>query len=254
MLAQERYNKIQELLIANNAVRVSELTKLFDVSLETVRRDLEFMESQGMLKRVHGGAILKENGEIQSSRSKRQNVLVEQKKEIGEFVSRYISEGDSIAMDASTTNHAIASVLKTKFKKLTIFTNYLPIINELSDMPNYDIIIPGGILSNEELSITGDIAEQAVGKYRMNKMLMSVSGISLKDGLTDFGFNEYQIKKKLMEISKEIYVVADSTKFGKVSLIKVCNFDDINMIITDSKLQDNIKHSFLKEGIEVINS
>jgi len=254
MLAQERYNKIQELLILNNAVRVSELTKLFDVSLETVRRDLEYMESQGMLKRVHGGAILMENSEIQSSRTKRQNVLVDQKREIGEIVARYITEGDSIAMDASTTNHIIASVLKTKFKKLTIFTNYLPIVNELADMQNYDIIIPGGILNTEELSITGDLTEQSIGKYRMSKMLMSVSGISLKDGLTDFGFGEFQIKKKMMEISQEIYVVADSTKFGKVSLIKVCDFDDINMIITDKKLKDNIKQSFIKEGIEVINS
>ena len=254
MLAQERYNKIQELLLSDNVVRVSKLTTLFGVSLETVRRDLEHMEGQGLLKRVYGGAVLSENSENQPTRVKRQAVLTEQKREIAELVCRYICEGDSIAMDASTTNHVIASVLKTKFKSLTILTNCLSIINELSDMPDYKIIIPGGILNTDELSITGDFIERSLDNFRMNKMLISMSGISLRDGLTDFGFGECQVKKKMISISRELYVVADSTKFGKVSLIKVCDFQDINMIITDSKLSETIKQAFVKEGVEIVNS
>lgn len=253
MLAEERYQQILEILKENNSVKVSVLTKKFGVSVETVRRDLEYMENEGILKRVHGGAVLDKIDCVQQSLPAREKENIAKKHEIGEIASCFIREGQSLAMDASTTNHEVAKVLKARFKKLTVLTNYLPIINELQGMTNYTILIPGGILRNEEQSIIGDMAEENIEKFHVDTAFVSISGISLRNGLTDYGFGEVKVKKKLMEISQETMVLADSSKFDVVSLMKVCGLSDVDRIITDSGLNASILDQYRKSGVEVVN-
>lgn len=252
MLAQDRYKKIRDILEAENSVKVSTLTALFGVSLETVRRDLEFMESEGMLKRVHGGAVLEKINGTQSTFAVRENEYKQQKAEIGETASRFIEEGQSIAMDASTTNYEVAKIIKMKFSRLTVLTNSISIINELSDMDNYTIIVPGGILRKDELSLIGDMAEDNVGNFHVDTAFISMSGISLREGLTDYGFGEVSMKKKMMKAAQEVIVLASSNKFDVVSLLKVCDFNDINMIVTDSGLKDSTLEKYKHTGIEIV--
>ena len=254
MLAQDRYKKISEILEKDNSVKVSVLTDLFGVSVETVRRDLEYMEGEGLLKRVHGGAVLEKINGTQSTFAIRESEYREQKAEIGEIAYRYVKEGQSIAMDASTTNYEVAKVLKQKFKRLTILTNSVSIINELLDMENYTIILPGGILRKDEMSLIGDMAEENLDSFHVDTAFISMSGISLREGLTDYDFGEVSMKKKMMKIAQEIVVLANSSKFDVVSLLKVCNFNDVNMIITDSGLKENMLEKYRKSGVEVINA
>lgn len=254
MLIQERYRKILDILERENSVKVSALTKLFNVSVETIRRDLEHMENQGLLKRVHGGAVLDRINGFQNPFPVRETKYTAEKMQIGEIVSNYIKENQSIAMDVSTTNYEIAKVLKTRFNHLTILTNSLPIINELSNMEKYTLIIPGGVIQNDELSIVGDMAEDNLNHFHVDTALISISGISLREGLTDYCFEEIRIKKKMMSIAQENIIVADHSKFDTVSLVKVCDLDDISMIITDSNLKEGIKEKYRKNGIEVISS
>lgn len=254
MLAQERYKKIMELLESDNSVKVANLTKLFNVSVETVRRDLEYMETQGMLKRVHGGAVLDKIDGTQSSFITREKKFAKEKKQIGEFVSSYIKENQSIAMDVSTTNLEVARVLKSKFQRLTVLTNSLPIINELSNMDKYTLIVPGGVIRQEELSIVGDLTEDNFKHFHVDTALISISGISLREGLTDYCFDEIRIKKKMMSIAQEVIILADSSKFDTVSLVKVCDFDEIDLIVTDSNIKDSVLNKYGKQGIEIISS
>jgi len=253
MLIQERHRRIMDILERENSVKVSTLTKLFNVSVETIRRDLEHMENQGLLKRVHGGAVLDKINGFQNPFIIREAKYTAEKMQIGEIVSRYIKENQSIAMDVSTTNYEIAKVLKTKFSRLTVLTNSLPIINELSNMEKYTLIIPGGVIRQEELSIVGDMAEENLNHYHVDTALISISGISLREGLTDYCFEEIRIKKKMMSMAQEIIIVADHSKFDTVSLVKVCDLDDIDMIITDSNLKDTVKEKYRKNGVEVIS-
>lgn len=253
MLAQDRYKKISEILEKDNSVKVSTLTKLFGVSIETIRRDLEYMESEGLLKRVHGGAVLERTHGFQNTFANRENEFREQKEEIGEIAARYIREGQSIAMDVSTTNYEVIKVIKKKFQKLTILTNSLSIINEIADKEGYTVIVPGGILRREELSFIGNMAEDNIGNFHVDTAFISMSGISLREGLTDYGFGEVSIKKRMMKIAQETIVLADSSKFDVVSLLKVCDFNDINMIITDSNLKESVLDKYRKSGIEIVN-
>lgn len=253
MLAQDRYKKISEILEKENSVKVNTLIKLFGVSIETVRRDLEYMENEGLLKRVHGGAVLERIDSIQNTYNIREKEYMEQKAEIGEIAARFIKEGQSIAIDVSTTNLEVVKVIKRKFQNLTILTNSLSIQNELVDMPGYTVITPGGILRREENSFLGEMAEENISRFHVDTAFISVSGISLREGLTDYGFGEISIKKKMMKIAQENIVLADSSKFDVVSLLNVCSFDDVNMIITDSNLKEAILEKYLRNGIEVVN-
>jgi DeoR family transcriptional regulator, fructose operon transcriptional repressor len=253
LLVQDRYKKICDILERENSVKVTTLTNLFGVSVETIRRDLEYLEGEGLLKRVHGGAVLERINGLQSTFNCREDEYKEQKAEIGEIASRYIREGQSIAVDVSTTNYEVIKVLKQKFKKLTIITNSLSILNELADMEGYTVIALGGILRGDELSFIGAMAEENISKFHVDTAFISMSGISLREGLTDYGFGEVSIKKKMMKIAQENIVLADSSKFDVVSLLKVCDFNDINMIITDSSLKQSLHEKYQKNGIEVIN-
>ncbi|SIS02138.1 transcriptional regulator, DeoR family [Peribacillus simplex] len=253
MLAHERYEKIVDLLRKNKSIKVSSVTKLFGVSTETVRRDLEHLEKEGYLRRVRGGAVLDDVNSNEINFTLRETKHIEEKKEIAEIATRYVMEGQSIALDVSTTNTEFAKALKKKFQRLTILTNSLIIANELAEMPYYTILMPGGVLRNEELCIVGQIAEEFFKGFHIDAFFMSISGISLTEGLTDYGLGEYQVKMKMLEISRNCTVLADSSKFDFASLLKVCQFDRIDRIISDSKLPEKILKKYEKEGIEIVN-
>ncbi|NMM65203.1 DeoR/GlpR transcriptional regulator [Clostridium sp. P21] len=253
MLAQDRYAKILKMLNQEKSIKVSALTKLFNVSIDTVRRDLESLEKEGLLKRVYGGAVLEKTNSKELHFTERETKHIEEKKEIGEIACRYIKEGQSIAMDVSTTNHEIAKAMKNKFDKLTIITNSLLIAMEFCNKEKYNIILTGGLLRQEELCIVGNLAENFIKNFHIDTAFISMSGISINEELTDYGLGELQIKRKMMERAQQVIVVADSSKFDVVSLLKAASFDEIDAIITDSKLNKKVLDKYKEFGIEITN-
>ncbi|WP_082341179.1 DeoR/GlpR family DNA-binding transcription regulator [Sporosarcina globispora] len=119
--------------------------------------------------------------------------------------------------------------------------------------PHYTILLPSGVLRNEELCIVGSMAEEFFEGFHIDTFFMSISGISLTEGLRDYGVGEYQVKKKMLENSQSCIVLADSSKFDGASLLKVCHFERIVRIISDSKLSEKILQKYNKEGIEIVN-
>ncbi|WP_449354741.1 DeoR/GlpR family DNA-binding transcription regulator [Virgibacillus natechei] len=253
MFAKERHKEIVKMVRKDKSVKVSHLMKCFHVSFETIRRDLEFLEKQGFLTRVHGGAVLEEVNSRELSFTVRESKFLKEKQEIANKATNYVLEGQSIAMDVSTTNTEFAKALKKQFKRLTVLTNSMTIANELSEMPDYTIIFAGGILRNQELCTVGDFTEDFITQFHIDTFFMSISGISLTKGLTDYGAGELQVKKKMMEIAQDKIVLADSSKFDIVSLLNVCPFDQVNRIITDSNIGENILEKYRNIGVEIVN-
>ncbi|MFC0273339.1 DeoR/GlpR family DNA-binding transcription regulator [Metabacillus herbersteinensis] len=253
MFAQQRQQQIIELLKKENSVKASKLVDLFKVSLETIRRDLESLEGQGLLKRVHGGAVFNKSNETEQTFLSRELLNKAEKQEIATIASSYIKEGQSIALDVSTTNTELAKVIKQKFERLTILTNSLPIALELAEKPHFTIILVGGMLRNQELCVVGELAESFVSQFHIDTLFLSMSGISLTAGLTDYGVGEVQLKKKLLLMASKCYVVADSSKFDGKSLLKVCDFVDVKGIITDSRLDLTVKKKYNTNGISIID-
>ena len=253
MLAEERKEKIIQMLEKNGNVKVSDLTRLFNVSLQTIRRDLEVLESEGLIKKVYGGAILKRKRIQDFTHSVREKQSLAEKDEIAEIALKLIEEGDSIALNDSTTNLAIAKKIKKKFKNLTIISNSLLIVSELSNVEGFNIILAGGILNVKEQAFFGEITERILDEFIIDKAFIAVSGFSLQTGITDYPLEEVQLQKKLLEISQRAVIIADSSKLESTSLIKVRDAADVDLLVTDSNITPEIKKSYEEAGIHIIN-
>ena len=254
MLANDRYNKILEVLEREGSVKTSKLVTLLGISLETARRDLDFLEKQGSLQKVHGGAILKNKEGNNLTYSLREVKNTEEKKEIANLALNYIIEGETIALNSSTTNIEIAKLIKNRYSSLTVVTNSLLIAEELADLKGINLILAGGVYNKSEYAFLGEITSKFLDKFSVDKSFVSVGGISLKRGITDFLTDEVLVERKMIEIAEEVIVLADSSKIDSNSLIKICNTEDIDFIITDSKLDEDIKQKYINENIKIINS
>jgi DeoR family fructose operon transcriptional repressor len=253
MLVHERHNAILQLLHENQSVKVNELIEKFRVSFETIRRDLESLEKEGFLKRVHGGATLPASDyQKELSFTVRELKRVKEKSELAQTAAKLVSEGQSLFLDVSTTNTEFAKVLMRTFERLTILTNSFTISSLLMNKPGFTIIFIGGVVRNSEQCVVGDIAEDFVSRFHADIFFMSVSGISLTEGLTDYGMGEIQLKKKMMASSSKIIVLSDSSKFGAVSLSHVCRFDEIHCIVTDSNIDPQLVRTYEEQGVNVI--
>lgn len=251
MLAQERYSIIMEMLELNKIVKVPELCEKFNVSIETVRRDLEFLEQEGKLKRVYGGAVLQSKSGAEPSYNTRSTKNAKEKIMIGKKTAELISDGETLMIDLGTTTLEVARHLKNK-KNLTIITNCLTIAQELVNVPTFRVILPGGILRPNELALSGFISEQFMKEFNVDKTIIGVGGITKDTGITDYHLEETRVRKIMIENGKQIIAVADHSKFGIKALVKVCSIQDVDTIVTNDKLNKKIAQEYIEEGIKVI--
>ena len=252
MLANDRYNKILEILERDGSVKTSKLVTLLDISLETVRRDLDFLEKQGSLQKVHGGAISKLKENIGMSYSYRETKNIKEKQEIAKLALNYIKEGETIVLNSSSTNVEIAKLIKDRFTSLTVITNSLLIAQELADLKGINLVLAGGIYNKNEFAFLGELTARFLENFSVDKSFICVGGISLKRGITDFLTEEVLVEKKMMEIAEEIIILADSTKIETNSLIKICELNEIDSIITDKNLNISIEKNYIENGIKII--
>lgn len=253
MLAQERYNFILEILQNKTTVRVSHLMHALNVSGETIRRDLEYLEKEGHLTRVYGGASTVKFDTNQGSFQARASKNIGQKEEIAKFALKYVSEGQSISLDYSTTSLAFAHELKNHFKSLTIVTNSSEILNEIFDVNTFNIIFCGGLFNHCELSFFGEQAKAVINGLNIDTAFIGVGGISLREGCTETFYEGAEMLRNFINAAQRKIVLVDSSKFDKVTLIKVCDLSDIDMIITDSSIKKNVLDKYRNHDIEVIN-
>lgn len=251
MLATDRRNEILKTLSIEGSVKVSKLTREFDVSVETIRRDLEILEKKELLKRVHGGAILKGNKPGKLNYSKRKDEFINEKIEIAKKAVTHIEEGSLIVLNNSTTNLEIAKEIKHHFEDLTIITNSLMIVNELADKENFTLILLGGVLNSKEYSFDGQFVEGMLSNFIAHKAFLSVGGVSLLRGVTDYLMSEIHIQKQFMEIAQEVIILVTSNNIDNESLVKIADIEDINLIITDSNLNPDILQKYTEYGVEI---
>lgn len=252
MLAEERREKILNELEKTKVVKAMELAEKYNVGVETIRRDFDALEKQGGLKKIYGGAALPEKEAKDLGYSARMTSEINEKTEIAKKTIKLIDEYDTIFLNDSSTNIYLAKEIAEQIKNLTVITNSLTIASELSKIKNFNIILAGGFLDNEEKAFFGAITEDIISKFIVNKAILSVSSISLKDGLTDFPLKEVDIQKAMIKYSKELIILANSQKFETTALIKVADLENIKAVVTDSKIPKNILENYKTQGIEII--
>jgi len=252
VLAIERRQKIMAMLNENKSVLVPELAKLFNVTEETIRRDLEKLEKEGLLKRTYGGAVLVENYNVDIPFEFRNVTNIEGKKQIALSLIKYIEDGDTLVMDSSTSALQVAKLLKTK-KKITVITNSEQIINELKVFEDtIKVISTGGTLRNKSLSLVGPIAEQTLRSLNANKAIISCKGFDIEKGFTESNELEAQVKKLMIEIADKVYMIADHTKMNKTALVNIATLDDVDFIFTDKILPPSQENAIREKNVEIV--
>jgi DeoR/GlpR family transcriptional regulator of sugar metabolism len=232
----ERRQSLLEMLRKQPSLRVPELAKALDVSEGTVRNDLNALEEEGRLRRVHGGAVLNDQDQFQNHsflRRYRENVAA--KIAIAREAALLVNDGASILLDASSTIYYLARALSER-QELRVVTNGFEVARKLAQNPSNNVILIGGVVNNSSSSVTGLLSERIIDEMRFEKAFLSCSGFSLERGMAEVLFAEAQIKRKVIESSKELYALVDSSKFGREALTPFARPTQITHIFTDSNI------------------
>ncbi len=251
MLAIERRNEILEKLQREKRVVVSELSQYYGVSEETIRRDLEKLEKDGLVIKSYGGAVLNEHSIFDLPFNIRKNQMIVEKQRIAGLISEFVRDGEAIMLDASSTAVYIARGLREK-KKLTVITNSVEIIIELFDVPEWNVISTGGVSRERSFALVGPKTNQIISCYHVDKAFISCKGLTIENGLTDSDEQDADSKRAMLKAAKERILVADSSKFGKSAFTKITGLDEIDKVITEKKPSELWLKEFERLGIECI--
>ena len=252
LLAIERQNAIMQELNTKGCITVSLLSKQFDVTEETIRRDLDKLEQSKLLRRVHGGAYIVNGFEKEAPVRLRESIMLSEKERIGAKCCEYIDQYDTIMLDSSTTALYIAKQLKLENKKVTVITNSLDTINEFEDSENIKVICIGGTLRVKSHAFSGFDSLSLLNGLIADKAFVSAAGVHMNFGITDHIESEAKIRMMMLKNASKRYFIADNTKFGKAMMYSVWPLNDINYLVTDTA-PDREWYSKLHElGVELI--
>jgi DeoR family transcriptional regulator, fructose operon transcriptional repressor len=255
MFAAERLSKIREILLEYKHVDVATLSSILSVSEATTRRDLEKLEEEGFLKKTHGGAVVNEEAVTEVQLSYIEDPFMEEKRQIGIIAAQMVNNHDLIFLGSGNTCLQIAKNIKDR-KELTVVTNSVNIILELSGCSNINLLLTGGNVESfgPSLSMVGQFAKGMLESLFVNKAFFSVNGISIKYGYTVNNAEQAEIYKILMRNADEIIVAADYTKFDKRSLTQVGPIHMVKKIITNVQVSMEYKKFFFENDIQVFTA
>jgi DeoR/GlpR family transcriptional regulator of sugar metabolism len=251
LFVTERRRAILEALALNGRVSVKELSRNLDVSAVTIRQDLRALEQEGLLERAHGGAVPRQtNGGFppELSFDLRNAHNRKAKAAIGAAAAGLVKEGQSIALDASTTAYALVPHLK-KFTKLTIVTNNLVIAQSFLDKPEIEVFVPGGRLKKETISIVGQ--PEAIPDINLNMGFFGAGGISLPGGMSDIDPDEVAMKQAMIARCVSPVLVLDASKWGQVAPYRVLPGNEVTCVITTTDAPDDLVEQFREQGTEI---
>ena len=230
-----RRQQMLNLLEETGTLNVGELADQFGVSVVTIRKDLDELETEGLLERTFGGAVFSHRSRFNKAFLQRTMEHRQEKHAIAAAALEYVQNGDTIILDAGTTTLALAQLLKRHVKSVFIITCSVPAALELSSA-GYDILLLGGMIRNKSLALLGRETLWMLDRYRADKAFLGSSGFTIEKGHTTPNPDDAQIKEAIMRVSLEKYVLVDSSKFGDQCLTRFANLRDVDLTITDSHL------------------
>jgi DeoR family fructose operon transcriptional repressor len=246
MLAEERISRIIEIIKSKGTVRVDELAKTLDVSLMTVRRDLEKLKNEGILERCHGGAILKR----EVSYKEKQTLQIDEKKKIAQRCAKMVRKGDTVFLDAGTTTYEIAKLI-CNIPSIAIITNDIEIARFLLDT-NVHLMLCGGTVQKSTGSMVGDFAIQMMQDIRTEVAFIGAASIDYEFNVLTPTSNKAVFKRTVCKYANRSYLVVDSTKFGKQALLKVNHLSDYTGVVTNKVFNKKESEIIKKQNIIII--
>jgi DeoR/GlpR family transcriptional regulator of sugar metabolism len=254
VFARERRAEIARLVATSGRARVADLAARFGVSEVTIRKDLAVLEEDHLVVRAHGGAIAPPEDRPEPAFRERERLQREAKVAIGAAAAARVGDGESIVLDASSTALYLARSLKERdaWHGLTVVTNSIPIATELADHPGITVLMLGGRVRGEALSIVGPLGDGFFDRVNVQKAFLGAAGLTLEAGLTDATEEEAHIKRAMVAAAREVHALADHTKWGRVASVTFCRPDRLGGIFTDRAAPAGMVDAFRAAGIEVV--
>src|SRR5690606_12455071 len=247
MLLDERRRKILETIEENGFISLHDLAGRFPASESTLRRDLEYLDRIGQIRRTRGGAAYV--GESLTAFEDRTIEAAPQKRKIAQAVAERIQPGETVLLDGGTTTCEVARALVGK--PLHVVTNSLPIANLLVNRPEIELLFIGGYLYPKTGVALGAMAVAALASIRVRKLVMSVGGLT-EDGLFNTNSLLVETEQQMIAAAEDVVVACDSSKFGRPALARIATLAAVRQIVTDEGISDRWCRVFEQEGIEVI--
>lgn len=252
MLYNQRVEFVLQQLQLQSTVKVSDLSRQLQVSVDTVRRDLKAMEQQGLIRCVRGGACMSESRVSMADFTGREIIHSDLKREAVQKALPYIKEGEVVALNSGTTNTILAQELAATGKKCTVVTNNFAAATVLLGAHNIELIFIGGRMDPQERSTYGTQCLEEFQKYHPDIALLSINAVNYKDGYTDFRFDEIGIIQLLAERARQVIAVMDSSKLGKCSKRLVLTPDQVDLLVMDNHVLPDIRDKYKAKGISII--
>lgn len=251
--SQGRRSAILQILKENSTVSVLELSKMFEVSEVTIRKDLNILKDRNLLVRTRGGAIVNSTGLQEDEKSIRYKKLANyrEKQAIGRAAAELIEDGDTIIIDSGTTALQVACNLH-RFQNLTILTNALNVAQEVLSYNRFNVILLGGNIRNSSESVVGALAESNLKMFYCDKLFLGVDSFSLDNGLSTPSVEEANINQIMIQRSRKVITVFDSSKVNKRALAFITSLDNIDTIVTDDGIEKSTISQLKARNIEVV--
>jgi DeoR family transcriptional regulator of aga operon len=251
LLVAERRHRIVALLREHGKVTVEALAARFATSAVTIRTDLAALEADGALERTHGGALLRREDDDQPIAVK-QTLHHAEKVRIAKVAAGLIQDGETIILDSGTTTAEIAKqIRKLEVHSINVITNALNIASLLADIPAVRLIMPGGILRPESNSLSGHIAEAALANLQADRLFLGADGLDPEIGVMTPHLPEAQLNAKMIEISRQVIAVADSSKLMRRNISLIARVEQLHMLITDTGADPDVVAELQRRGVEV---
>ncbi|MFA5971403.1 MAG: transcriptional repressor AgaR [Lentimicrobiaceae bacterium] len=249
----DRRMKIMQKLSVNDQVFVNELSKEFGVSEVTIRNDLEQLETKKLLIRARGGAMSTSHVvSFDQHLGEKHKLNMPKKVLIGKAAAKLVKDSDTVIIDSGTTTLEIIRNLSSTLANVTIISNALNIANQLISNPNVTLIIPGGVLRKNSLSLIGPLAEKNFRNFYVDKVFLGVDGFDTTNGVSTPNIEEAYLNQIMIDVAREVIIVTDSSKFLRKSLAFICGLDRIHMVVTDDAILPDDKKRLEDVGIKVI--
>jgi DeoR/GlpR family transcriptional regulator of sugar metabolism len=255
VFAPERQEQIAQMVVDSGRVRVTDLATRFGVSPVTIRKDLLVLESEARLVRTHGGAIAPRGGSRpEPAFEVRERMQRDEKARIGVAAAALVKDGDSVVFDASTTALYVARQLKVRedWHQLTVITNSIRIALELAGHPGITVLMLGGRVRWEALSVVGPLGDGVFRRVNVQKAFVGAVGLTMDAGLSDAMEEEAQIKRSMVTAAREVYALVDHTKWGRTASATFCRTDRLTGIITDTEAPADMVEALKRLGVQVV--
>lgn len=242
---QQRRDSIRQLLNDNDRIGVADLTERFGVSEMTIRRDLAALQEDGLIRRVHGGAVAMERSPFET----RTVTYAKEKRRIAAVTAGLIADGETVAIDTGTTAHYVARELRER-SDLMIATNSIKVAAEFRHSAS-KLLLTGGVLMSE-LCLVGSLALDTLSRLHVNTFVLGCGGLTPDRGLTYFDIDETEVRRAMMNIADRVVVVIDHSKFGETETVTLATLTDIDVIVTDAEPPEPYRELCSAHGTELI--